>query len=50
MRPVVAGKLPLSALSDGSVGLLQVAILNDHLDLMDENQRRANIAMRDAKR
>lgn len=46
MRPVLAGCLRYESLIDGTVGLVDVARLNDALDVQDENERRAAEATR----
>lgn len=40
LRPVLAGLLRYESLIDGSVGLADVALLNDALDAQAENRER----------
>ncbi len=49
MRPVLAGKLDVRALYDGSVDLAMVALLNDALDVEAENRYRVHEAMKAAE-
>lgn len=46
MRPVLRGLCRLESLYDGTLGLEQLALANDALDVMDENDRRAQEANR----
>ncbi|MNK60452.1 hypothetical protein D3C87_795860 [compost metagenome] len=43
-RPVMAGKLDVRALTDGSVSLGQIMRLNEAIDVENENQYRATKA------
>ncbi|MHA7845396.1 DUF6889 family protein [Serratia sp. D1N4] len=40
MRPVDAGLIPYTALRDRSIGLADVALMNDFLDLQFDNAER----------
>ena len=40
LRPVLAGCIRYESLLDGTLGLEDVARLNDALDVRDENERR----------
>lgn len=40
LRPVLAGCCRYESLIDGTLGLEDVALLNDALDVKDENERR----------
>lgn len=40
LRPVLAGCCRYESLLDGTLGLEDVALLNDALDVKDENERR----------
>ena len=40
LNPVDAGLIPYTALKDGSVDLYDIALLNDHLAVKADNQRR----------
>jgi hypothetical protein len=40
MRPVLRGLCKLESLFDGTLDLEQIALANDALDVMDENDRR----------
>jgi hypothetical protein len=42
MRPVMEGCLSLVDLHDTRIGLLDIGLLNDALDVRAENERRAN--------
>ena len=44
MRPVLRGLCRLESLYDGTLDLEQLALANDALDVMDENDRRAQEA------
>lgn len=44
MRPVMAGKCSMASLKDGSLDIVDVAQLNDALDVLDENRRRLDEA------
>ena len=44
MRPVLAHLISYDRLLDGSVGLVDIARMNDALDIQYENQRRADEA------
>lgn len=46
MRPVLRGMCRLESLYDGTLDLEQLALANDALDVMDENDRRAQEANR----
>jgi hypothetical protein len=41
MRPVMDGCLSLADLRDARIGLLDIGLLNDALDVRAENERRA---------
>lgn len=45
MRPVLAGLIPYTALLDGSVDLVDIARMNDALDIETTNRRRAEAAL-----
>lgn len=45
MRPVLAGLCRYESLKDGSLDLLDIAIMNDALDVDAENRDRAQAAM-----
>lgn len=47
-RPVLAGVLDPRALDDGSISLYGVMLLNEALDVREENQHRAQRALRAA--
>lgn len=47
MRPVLRGLCRYESLIDGSVGLLDLARMNDALDVSDENEARARAAEAD---
>lgn len=40
MRPVLAGCCRYESLVDGTLGLLDVVLMNEALDVRDENERR----------
>jgi len=40
LRPVMAGMCRYESLIDGSLGMVDIARMNDALDVRDENQRR----------
>ncbi|MDU5474023.1 MAG: NTP pyrophosphohydrolase [Pantoea sp.] len=40
LDPVDAGLIPYTALKDGSVDLCDIALMNDHLAVKADNQRR----------
>lgn len=40
MRPVLRGLCKFESLKDGSLDLADLALMNDSLDVMDENERR----------
>lgn len=42
MAPVSRGYCKMESLLDGTITLLELAIANDHISVMAENQRRAN--------
>lgn len=44
LRPVRAGMVKYESLKDGKVGLRDIALLNDYLDVCDENEARARKA------
>lgn len=44
MRPWLRGLLPYHHLFDGTVGLIDVARMNEAIDVMDENERRLRAA------
>jgi hypothetical protein len=45
-RPAVRGMLRLESLLDGTLSLEDVAMANDALDVVDENEYRLNEAMK----
>lgn len=45
MRPVLAGMIDYYRLLDGSISLLDIARMNDALDVKAENEHRAYAAM-----
>lgn len=46
MRPVIRDKLRYESLLNGAVDLVDIALLNDALDCADENDARAQEAMK----
>lgn len=46
MRPVLAGLIRYESLKDGSIGMLDLKILNEALDVREENQRRMDASWR----
>ena len=44
MRPVLAHLIAYDRLLDGTIGLVDIARMNDALDVQNENQRRADEA------
>lgn len=44
-RPVLRGLLDPRALTDGSISLGEIALLNEAIDIQDENQHRAQKAV-----
>ncbi len=40
MRPVLRGMCKYESLKDGTLSLLDIAIMNEALDVQDENERR----------
>ena len=44
LRPVMKGLCKYEGLKDGSLDLLDVAIMNEALDVQDENEYRVNKA------
>ncbi len=44
MRPVIRGMCKYESLLDGTLGLKDLARMNDALDVVDENERRARKA------
>ena len=46
LRPVVRGMCRYESLRDGTLGLKDVALMNDALDVQTENERRYLAAMR----
>lgn len=46
LRPTLAGALRYESLLDGTVGLEDVALLNDALDMQAENEARVQEALR----
>ena len=45
MRPVLEGMCRYESLKDGSLELLDIARMNDALDVRHENERRINMAL-----
>jgi hypothetical protein len=45
MRPVLEGMCRYESLKDGSLELLDIARMNDAIDVRNENERRINIAL-----
>lgn len=41
LRPVMLDKLRYESLLDGTVDIYDIAVLNEALDVMNENERRA---------
>jgi hypothetical protein len=50
LRPVLKGCIRYESLLDGTVGLYDIALLNDALDVTLENQMLAEQAMRKEKK
>jgi hypothetical protein len=50
MRPVLEGLCKYESLIDGTLGLMDIARMNEALEIRDENQARANEAAEDARR
>lgn len=44
MRPWARGRCSYEAMLDGTLGLLDIALMNDAMDVFDENERRASAA------
>jgi hypothetical protein len=44
LRPVMRGMCKYESLLDGTVSLEDIAIMNDYIDVLDENDRRCNEA------
>lgn len=44
LRPVARGMCKYESLLDGTLGLVDIAIMNDYLDVSEENDRRYNEA------
>jgi hypothetical protein len=49
MRPVDAGYCRYESLIDGTIGLADIALMNDAIDVREENRRRAAAAERGGK-
>jgi len=47
LRPVIRGCCRYESLVDGTLGLEDIALLNDALDVADENERRYHAALED---
>lgn len=47
MRPVMRDKCKMESLKDGTLDLADIALLNDALDVLDENERRYTEATKD---
>ena len=45
MRPVLAGCCRYESLLDGTLNLVDIARMNDSLDVRDENERRVHEAL-----
>ena len=45
MRPVLRGMCRYESLIDCTLGLVDIAIMNDALDVQDENERRLSEAL-----
>ena len=45
MRPVLRGCCRYESLMDGTLRMIDLARMNDALDVMDENEARANAAL-----
>jgi hypothetical protein len=45
MRPVLRGLCRYESLIDGTLGLIDIACMNDALNVLDENERRINAAL-----
>jgi hypothetical protein len=50
MRPVLEGMCNYESLIDGTLSLLDVARMNEAMEIRDENQARAHEAQEDAYR
>jgi hypothetical protein len=50
MRPVLEGMCHYESLIDGTLGLLDVARMNEAMEIRDENQARVHEAQEDAYR
>ena len=50
MRPVLEGLCKYESLIDGTVGLADLARMNDALDVRAENQERARLAAQASRR
>ncbi|WP_298032523.1 hypothetical protein [uncultured Desulfovibrio sp.] len=50
MRPVLRGCCKYESLKDGTLGLHDIALMNDALDVRDENERRWLRAVKEQKR
>jgi hypothetical protein len=50
MRPVLEGLCRYESLIDGTIGLVDIARMNEALEIRDENQARVNEAQEDAYR
>lgn len=48
-RPWIAGKCEYRHMVDGTLGLYDIAVMNDLLDVKDENDARAQAALRAAQ-
>lgn len=40
LRPVIRGMCKYESLRDGTIGLYDIALMNDALDVQEENERR----------
>jgi hypothetical protein len=50
MRPVIEGLCQYESLIDGTLGLFDLARMNEALDVQNENEARAHEAMEDSRR
>lgn len=47
MKPVLRGMMKYESLLDGSIGILDLALLHDAMDVQDENNRRLQEHLKD---
>jgi hypothetical protein len=48
MRPVFRGLCKFESLKDGTINILDIALMNEAIDVADENQYRAQLAAQKA--